>query len=38
VREVMPVVALDGDPIGDGRPGEAAQALQAALRRAAGVT
>ncbi len=35
VREVMPVVALDGAPIGDGRPGPAAQAFQAALRRIA---
>ena len=35
VREVMPVVSLDGEPIGDGRPGEAAAALQAALREAA---
>ncbi len=35
VREVMPVVALDGEPIGDGRPGEAAAALQAALREGA---
>ncbi len=32
VREVMPVVALDGEPIGDGKPGDVAQALQAALR------
>ena len=32
VREVMPVVALDGEPIGDGRPGPAAARLQAALR------
>ena len=38
VREVMPVVALDGAPVGDGRPGPAAAALQAALREAAGVT
>ena len=36
VRELMPVVSLDGAPIGDGRPGPAALALQAALRRAAG--
>jgi 4-amino-4-deoxychorismate lyase len=36
VREVMPVVALDGEPVGDGRPGPAADELQAALRRAAG--
>lgn len=32
VREVMPVVAIDGGPVADGRPGEAAQALQRALR------
>jgi branched-subunit amino acid aminotransferase/4-amino-4-deoxychorismate lyase len=32
IREVMPVVALDGAPIGDGRPGPAAVRLQAALR------
>jgi 4-amino-4-deoxychorismate lyase len=36
VREVMPVVALDGEAVGDGRPGPAAAELQAALRRAAG--
>lgn len=36
VREVMPVVELDGEPVGDGRPGPAAAELQAALRRAAG--
>jgi branched-chain amino acid aminotransferase len=35
VREVMPVVSLDGQAIGEGRPGEAAAALQAALREAA---
>jgi 4-amino-4-deoxychorismate lyase len=41
VREVMPVVAVGGDatsgfrPVGDGRPGPAARALQAALRAAA---
>ena len=35
VREVMPAVELDGRAIGDGRPGEAAAALQAALRREA---
>lgn len=35
VREVMPAVSLDGEPVGDGRPGTAAQALQAALREAA---
>lgn len=38
VREVMPVVALDGQPVGDGRPGAAARALQEALRGVAGVT
>ena len=32
IREVMPVVAVDGRPIGDGRPGPAAARLQAALR------
>jgi branched-subunit amino acid aminotransferase/4-amino-4-deoxychorismate lyase len=32
VREVMPAVELDGRPVGDGRPGEAARALQAGLR------
>lgn len=32
VREVMPVVVLDGGPVGDGRPGEAARALQGRLR------
>lgn len=36
VREVMPVVELDGAPVGDGRPGPAAAALQQALRVAAG--
>jgi 4-amino-4-deoxychorismate lyase len=35
VREVMPAVALDGHPIGDGSPGPAARALQAELRRLA---
>ena len=32
VREVMPVVAVDGASIGDGSPGPAARELQAALR------
>jgi 4-amino-4-deoxychorismate lyase len=36
VREVMPMVELDGAPIGDARPGPAADKLQAALRQAAG--
>jgi branched-subunit amino acid aminotransferase/4-amino-4-deoxychorismate lyase len=36
VREVMPVVALDGEPIGDGAPGPAAAELQAELRRVSG--
>ncbi len=36
VREVMPVVELDGAPVGDGRPGPAARDLQAALRARAG--
>jgi 4-amino-4-deoxychorismate lyase len=35
VVEVMPVVAADGVPIGDGRPGQAAGRLQAALRELA---
>jgi branched-subunit amino acid aminotransferase/4-amino-4-deoxychorismate lyase len=35
VREVMPIVALDGEPIGDGKPGPAAAQLQDALRRLA---
>jgi branched-subunit amino acid aminotransferase/4-amino-4-deoxychorismate lyase len=34
VREIMPAVELDGSPIGDGVPGEAAQRLQEALREA----
>jgi branched-subunit amino acid aminotransferase/4-amino-4-deoxychorismate lyase len=36
VREVMPVVAVDARPIGDGLPGPAAESLQRALRAAAG--
>jgi branched-subunit amino acid aminotransferase/4-amino-4-deoxychorismate lyase len=32
IREVMPVVAVDGRTIGDGRPGPAAARLQDALR------
>jgi len=35
VREVMPVIELDGRPLGDGRPGPAAAELQEALRRTA---
>jgi branched-subunit amino acid aminotransferase/4-amino-4-deoxychorismate lyase len=35
VREVMPVVELDGASIGSARPGEAAQVLQAVLRELA---
>jgi 4-amino-4-deoxychorismate lyase len=35
VRELMPVVWLDGVALGDGHPGPAAAALQQALRRAA---
>ena len=35
IREVMPVVDLDGRPLGAGAPGPAAQELQEALRRAA---
>jgi 4-amino-4-deoxychorismate lyase len=36
VREVAPVVAIDGEPVGGGSPGPAAAALQRALRVAAG--
>ena len=36
IREVMPVVAVDGRPAGPGIPGPAAAALQRALREAAG--
>jgi branched-subunit amino acid aminotransferase/4-amino-4-deoxychorismate lyase len=32
IREVMPVVSVDGQPLGDGRPGPAAARLQAAIR------
>jgi branched-subunit amino acid aminotransferase/4-amino-4-deoxychorismate lyase len=35
IREVLPVVRLDGDPIGTGVPGEAAGALQRGLRERA---
>jgi 4-amino-4-deoxychorismate lyase len=35
VREIMPVVELDGALVGDGKPGPAARDLQAALRAAA---
>jgi len=35
VREVMPVVRMDGATVGDGRPGPVAAAMQAALRRTA---
>jgi 4-amino-4-deoxychorismate lyase len=35
VRELLPIVELDGEPIGDGVPGPAAAELQRALRRAA---
>jgi len=34
-REVMPVIELDGTPIGDGRPGASAASLQAGLRQQA---
>jgi branched-subunit amino acid aminotransferase/4-amino-4-deoxychorismate lyase len=36
VREVMPVTAVDGTAIGDGKPGPAAAGLQQALRQLAG--
>jgi branched-subunit amino acid aminotransferase/4-amino-4-deoxychorismate lyase len=35
VREVMPVVAVDGRAIGDGAPGASARELQTELRRSA---
>jgi branched-subunit amino acid aminotransferase/4-amino-4-deoxychorismate lyase len=35
VREVMPAVSLDGRPVGDRKPGEAAARLQATLREQA---
>jgi branched-subunit amino acid aminotransferase/4-amino-4-deoxychorismate lyase len=35
IREVMPVVEIDGRPIGTGAPGHSAEELQQALRRAA---
>jgi 4-amino-4-deoxychorismate lyase len=35
IRELMPIVRLDGQPIGDGRPGSAAATLLASLREAA---
>jgi D-alanine transaminase len=35
IREVMPVVELDGAPLGDGRPGPAARELQDRLRTVA---
>jgi 4-amino-4-deoxychorismate lyase len=38
VRELMPVVSLDGAPIAGGVPGGAQRALQEALRRAAGAS
>jgi branched-subunit amino acid aminotransferase/4-amino-4-deoxychorismate lyase len=38
VREVMPVVRLDGETIGDGRPGPLSARMQAALRDAVTAT
>jgi 4-amino-4-deoxychorismate lyase len=35
IREVMPVIELDGSPVGSGAPGEAAQELQIRLRACA---
>jgi branched-subunit amino acid aminotransferase/4-amino-4-deoxychorismate lyase len=32
VREVMPVIEVDGSQIGEGEPGPAARALEEALR------
>jgi 4-amino-4-deoxychorismate lyase len=37
IREVVPVVKVDGRPLGDGLPGPAAAEAQAALRTRAGV-
>lgn len=37
IREVVPVVEVDGKPLGDGLPGPAAAEAQAALRARAGV-
>jgi 4-amino-4-deoxychorismate lyase len=37
IREVVPVVKVDGEPVGDGLPGPAAAEAQAALRARAGV-
>jgi 4-amino-4-deoxychorismate lyase len=36
VREVLPIVELDGKPVGEGTPGHAAAQLQEALRGVAG--
>jgi 4-amino-4-deoxychorismate lyase len=38
IRELLPVIELDGAPIGDGLPGPAAARLQAALREVASST
>lgn len=38
VREIMPIVRVDDRIVGEGRPGEAAAVLHAALRRAAGAS
>jgi branched-subunit amino acid aminotransferase/4-amino-4-deoxychorismate lyase len=35
IREVLPVVELDGAPVGDGKPGSAARELQDRLRAVA---
>ncbi len=35
VREIMPAISLDDEPVGDGTPGDGALRLQAALRAAA---
>jgi branched-chain amino acid aminotransferase len=37
IREVLPVVRIDGRPVGSGRPGPMTKALHGAFRRAAGV-
>lgn len=37
IRELVPVVRVDGRPVGSGRPGPVARKLHAAFRRAVGV-
>lgn len=37
LREIVPVVAIDGRPVGSGRPGELTRRLHAAFRRSIGL-